>query len=90
MPVGAIVVEFDVFEHDVAHQLLGNDGLAMHHFHFQGVEEAFSTGIVVAVALGTHAIQQLVFQQQVLITGRAVLAATVRVYYSIAGHTATP
>jgi len=67
MPAGAIVVNFDVFEHDAAHLLAGNDGFAVHHFHFQGVEEAFSTGVVVAVALGAHATQQFVFRQQLLI-----------------------
>ena len=49
MVVGAIVVNFNVFEHGVAHLFKSGETLAMDGFHLHSAKETFSTGIVIAV-----------------------------------------
>ena len=67
IPVGAvaatsIVVDLDVFEHDTTHVIPGEETFTVDHLHLQRMEEAFGTGIVVAVALGAHAAHQMVLR----------------------------
>ena len=56
-----IVVNFNIFKHCVAHLFTSAKAFTVDGFHLQAVKEAFSAGIVVAVALAAHAADQLVF-----------------------------
>ncbi len=61
MAVAAVVVNFNIFEHSLAHLFISGKILVVDGLHFQAVKEAFSTGIVVAVAFTARAADQLVF-----------------------------
>ncbi len=63
----AIVVNFNILEHHVAHLFTSSKLFTMNGFHLHGMEETFSTGVVIAVAFGAHAADQLVFRQEALV-----------------------
>lgn len=50
-----IVVQFNVFEDPPLYRILGPEALTVDSLDFETVKEAFSTGIIVALALGAHA-----------------------------------
>lgn len=60
VPELPVVVHLDVLEHLPAHGISGLESLAMDRFDLEAVEAALGTGIVVAVALGTHAALEVV------------------------------
>nr|WP_245539220.1 hypothetical protein [Thiolinea disciformis] len=49
----------------------------MQFLHFQAMEKALGTGIVVTITLGTHAPNQPMLFEQITVIMRALLAATV-------------
>ena len=61
MAAGTVVVNFNIFKHRVAHLFASGKAFTVDGLHLQAVKEAFSAGIVVAVALAAHAADQLVF-----------------------------
>ena len=63
MTPGAIMVHFNVFENYLTHFFSGGKALTMDDFHLHCVEEAFSSGVVMAVALGAHAADQRMLRQ---------------------------
>ena len=73
MPASSIAVYFDTFKDRLSHQLPSGEALAVITFNFQRVEEALSTGVVVAIIGATHAAYQSVLVEQGLIDRRAVL-----------------
>ena len=77
MAATTVVVNFNIFEHGLAHIFTSGKTLAVDGFHLQAVEEAFSTGIVVAVAFTAHAADQLVFCHEILVCARTILAAAI-------------
>lgn len=50
-----IVVQFNVFEDLPLYRILGPEALTVDSLDFETVKEAFSTGIIVAIALDAHA-----------------------------------
>lgn len=77
MQAVTVVACFDIFKHGLPHVFACGEAFAMYGFHLQGVEKTFGTGIVIAVAFGTHAAAQLVLLQQGAVGMGAILAAPV-------------
>ena len=77
MAASAVVINFNIFEHGVAHLFTSGQAFAVDGFHLHGVKKTFSTGIVVAVAFGAHTADQLVFQHETLVCSRTILAAAI-------------
>ena len=77
MAAVTVGVNFNIFEHALAHLFTSDKALTMGGLHLQAVEEAFSTGIVTAVALAAHAADNLLFCHNILIFVRTVLAAAI-------------
>lgn len=67
VPALPVVVHLDVLEHLPPHSVPGLESLAMDRLDLEAMEEALGTGIVVAVALGTHAALEIVPGQQRLV-----------------------
>ena len=77
MAANAVVINFDIFKHGVAHLFTSGKAFAVDGFYLHGMKETFSTGIIVTVAFGAHTADQLVFQHKTLVCGRTILAAAV-------------
>jgi len=77
MAAVTVVVNFNIFEHGVAHLFTSGKAFTVDGFHLHGVKETFSTGIVVAVAFGAHTADQLVFHHETLVCGRTILTAKI-------------
>ena len=77
MAAAAVVVNFNIFKHRVAHLFTSAKAFTVDGFHLQAVKEAFSAGIVVAVALAAHAAGQLVRRYEILVYARTILAAAI-------------
>jgi hypothetical protein len=77
MAAVTVVVNFNIFEHGVAHLFTSGEVFTVDGFHFHSVKETFSTGIVLAVAFGAHTANQLVFHHETLVYGRTILTATI-------------
>ena len=90
VPALPVVVQFNVLEHLPPHGLPGLEAFAMDRLDLEAVEEALGTGIVVAVAFGTHAAPEMVPGQQRLVQRRAILAATVTMHDHSLGHLTAP
>src|SRR5205823_1441371 len=73
-----IVEHFDVLED---RRLGGGAGLVVVGLQFalERGEEAFTGGVVVAIATAAHGTQQTIFEQQLLIRAAGVLLAAIRV-----------
>ena len=69
----SIVVHFDVLEYGLSHFLPGGKSLTVYGLYLERVEKALGTGIVVAVARRTHAAEQLVLPDQMLVGTGTVL-----------------
>ena len=80
MQAVTVVAYFDIFKHGLSHHFACGEAFALYGLHFQGVEKAFGTGIVITVAFGTHAAAQLVLLQQGAVSMGAILAAPVRMH----------
>ena len=63
----SIVVDFNVLEHRLAHLLVSFEPVAMQFLHFQAMEKALGTGIVVTITLGAHAPNQPILFEQVTV-----------------------
>ncbi len=63
---GSIVVHFDVLEYSLSHLLPGDESLTVNGLDLERVEKALGTGIIVTIALRTHAAEQLVLPDQLL------------------------
>lgn len=85
-----VVVGFDVFKHGFTHQGAARKAFAMDTSHFQAVEEALRTGLVVAVSLGAHAASQVMGADQCLVSRRAVLAPAAAMHDYAPGLLALP
>ena len=62
----------------------------MDRFNLEAVEEAFGTGIIIAVAFGAHAARKLMPGKQRLVTRGTVLTTSIRMDYHAFGHFAFP
>lgn len=67
-----VVVQFDVLKHLAPHIVSRCKLLPMDRFNLEAVEEAFGTGIIIAVAFGAHAARKLMPGKQRLVTRGAV------------------
>ena len=90
MAAPTVVVNFNIFKHRVEHLFASGKPFTVGCFHLQTVKEAFSTGIVVAVALAAHAADQLVFRYEILVGARTVLAATIGMQQDTFWHFTPP
>ncbi len=61
MKSGRVVERFDVLEYLLSHRVTGRISVTVDSFDFQGVAEGLGTGIVEAVAFGTHRTDEPVF-----------------------------
>ena len=77
MSAAAVVVNFNIFKHRVAHLFASGKAFTVDGLHLRAVKKAFSAGIVVAVALAAHAADQLVFCHEILVCARTILAAAI-------------
>ena len=73
----AIVIHFDIFEHQVLGFWPGLKAFAMHGFDLEAVVPAFRGGVILTVAFLAHAANQSMFMEQFLVGGRTILAAPV-------------
>lgn len=73
----AIIITLDIIKHRLPYYFPVAKMFSVDTFHFQRVEEAFHTGIIVATTLSTHATLQVVLPEQELIIRRTVLPTTV-------------
>lgn len=67
MPTPAIVIALDIIKYRCSHHFPADKAFAVDTFHFQRVEEAFHTRIVIAATSGAHAPAQIIPFQQCLI-----------------------
>ncbi|CDG56088.1 conserved hypothetical protein [Halomonas sp. A3H3] len=67
VPAVPVVVQLNVLAHLPSHGFSGRESLAVNGFDLEIVKEALGSGIVVAVALGTHAAPEVVPGQQRLV-----------------------
>ena len=85
-----VVVQLNVLEHLPSHGFSGRESLAVNGLDLETVKEALGAGIVVTVALSTHAAPEVVPGQQRLVQGRTILATTVAMRDDALGHLAAP
>ena len=85
-----VVVQFDVLKHLAPHIVSRCKLLPMDRFNLEAVEEAFGTGIIIAVAFGAHAARKLMPGKQRLVTRGTVLTTSIRMDYHAFGHFAFP
>ena len=52
---GSIVIHLDVFEYRLSHCLPGGESLTVNGLDLERVKETLGAGIIVTIALGTHA-----------------------------------
>lgn len=67
MATPAIVIALDIIKHRRPHYFPAAKVFAVDTFHFQRVEEALRTGIVVAASFRAHTTPQVIPLQQCLI-----------------------
>lgn len=90
MPSVPIVIYLNILEYRRFHLLPRVEPFPVDELHFQAVEEAFRTGVIVSTALRTHAAYQSIVFDNILIFMGTVLAPPVGVNYHAARHLPPP
>jgi hypothetical protein len=84
VPPLLVVVELDVLKHLAPHIVSRFKLLPMDRFNFETLEEAFGTGIIIAVAFGAYAALKLMPGKQRLV--ESALTTSVRMHDHAFGH----
>ncbi len=67
MAAGTIVINFNIFEYRPTYLFTDGKALTVDGLNLQVVQETFSAGIIVAVALAAHAADNIMFFYKILI-----------------------